>query len=797
MSERIEYQDFEVNIDRAEDGSYKVSINSQGARMEAHFSDPFTGDKRALFRQTLTSAVLRNSAKVRSSSTAEVKTMKELGHALFDNVVRDDVKDFYYRCLGQASNQGKGLRIRLSLDPSISDLPWEFLCTAQKEFLALDPATPVVRYVELPTPVSPLKVELPLRVLVVIASPKDLITLDATAEKARIAAALQPLEQQGLMRVSYLEGADTWPRLIDALRPNETHILHFIGHGAFDETSKEGVLAMENEEGNTRYIGSDLIRVLLRGKSRLRLAVLNSCQGAQAVESEPLSSVAIAMVRAGIPAVIAMQFEVSDNAAQTIAGAFYKSLALNFPVDAALTEARRQIHLMQPDSLEWATPVLYMQVPDGQLYDITSKQPALQQQLDGGAKTGEGVTTGQMKSILETLYLRGEQAYAAQNWDEALKCYRSVAVQNPDYKNVAARIPEIEAIQSGKNPPSRPAGQPEFDLNARAAELYKAGEEAAASGDWEVAIRNFNGVRMLSPNFRDVEKQLAYCERRFQCVKLYAEAQQLYEQQRYDDVLEKLRQIRSIDPRWVDSADLQVLGECGVAYRQAIAALKKGEKERGAELMRNIIAKRPDFEDVIARLDNLASGGDGLFGESLKQAGAASSWAQPLRQPAVPPSGMAAINPQAQPTPPEAATPPQPKPSPADQRMYEVPEPITTQLADAVQKWFFSGGYQAQIIENPPTVLVQGKKEDTFRTLLGMSLVATAIFEQNDNLLKVSVGGGKWVDKAAVAAFGMFVAFGFTVITAGIGAAKQKELENVLWRYVEHLITTHGGRRIG
>ena len=61
------------------------------------------------------------------------------------------------------------------------------------------------------------------------------------------------------------------------------------------------------------------------------------------------------LVRRGIPAVVAMQFEVSDNAAVEFAPALYGALAAGRPIDAAVTEARKAMYTVSP--LEWATPV--------------------------------------------------------------------------------------------------------------------------------------------------------------------------------------------------------------------------------------------------------------------------------------------------------------------------------------------------------------------------------------------------------------------------------------------------------
>jgi hypothetical protein len=830
MGDQMEYVDFEINIIKSEGEELIVRINSLGGHAEARFTDPFSEDKRIIIRQTLTNAALRSSARVRSSSVAEVNTMKDVGATLFDQTVRDQVRELYYQCLATACNQGKGMRVRLNIDASLQDLPWEFLATPQKSFLALDPRTPVVRYIDLATPNTPLKTELPLRILVVIASPKDQALLDTAAEKNRIASALDPLQEQGLVKVNYIEGPDTWTRLIDAIRPNETHILHFIGHGSFDESHQEGVLVMENEDGSSMFIPSELTRILLQGKTRLRLVVLNACLGTQAGEAEPLSSVAVGMVYAGVPAVIAMQFEVSDGAAQIIAGTFYKSLALNFPVDAAMTEARRQIMLLDRDSLEWATPVLYMQVPDGQLFDIHI--PEARKPKEGITQSGQ-ITTGQMDNVVKMMYGRAEQSFAQHKYEDALKYYKMVRLQNANYQETNLRIAEIGRILGGgeasqgigvqQPPPSgvasdRPEppaaqaptpGQPPqpgraqvdqpggviLDLNAKAAELYQAGEIAITRGDWEDAIKAFKGTMMLVPNYKDATQKLASCERRNQCVKMYEQAQQFYGNRQYTLVLNTLAQIRSIEPRWVDSADLQMLAECGQMYMQALGALRAGDTDSGAELLRNVLLKKPDFEDVASRLENLAEGGTGLFGEAPVAQTPPSYPQQPS------PGRMPIPGQKAQPIPQPGQRPqypgqPQQPQQPQNERIYELPGADASALAEEVRQYFMTSGYQNQVLQQGTAYTVQGKKEDVMRSLLGMSYAATVIIEPTENGLKASVGGGKWLDKAAVAAFGMIVALGFTVFTAGYGATQQKALENNLWALIERHVSTQGGRRV-
>ena len=67
-----------------------------------------------------------------------------------------------------------------------------------------------------------------------------------------------------------------------------------------------------------------------------------------------------------------MQFEITDRAAIVFAGEFYSALADGLPVDSSVAEARKAIYADQND-IEWGTPVLFMRVADGRLFDVDTK----------------------------------------------------------------------------------------------------------------------------------------------------------------------------------------------------------------------------------------------------------------------------------------------------------------------------------------------------------------------------------------------------------------------------------------
>jgi len=146
-----------------------------------------------------------------------------------------------------------------------------------------------------------------------------------------------------------------------------------MGHGGSVEGRK--VLFFKGEDGSAVSVrGTDLLNKI-RDLPTPRLVVLNACKSATApeeksdkVEFDAFAGVANTLVLGGIPAVIAMQRSISDAAAVRFSRAFYEHLAAGDPVDAAVTEGRQAVHSANPAGTEWATPILFMRTPTGELY---------------------------------------------------------------------------------------------------------------------------------------------------------------------------------------------------------------------------------------------------------------------------------------------------------------------------------------------------------------------------------------------------------------------------------------------
>jgi hypothetical protein len=93
-------------------------------------------------------------------------------------------------------------------------------------------------------------------------------------------------------------------------------------------------------------------------------------------EGEPHSSVGAALLRAGVPAVIAKQYELAEDAAGELARVFYAELAAGTPVDLALAEARQHLCGRYRSRLDWAVPVLFLRSDDGTSFEVAEPADA-------------------------------------------------------------------------------------------------------------------------------------------------------------------------------------------------------------------------------------------------------------------------------------------------------------------------------------------------------------------------------------------------------------------------------------
>jgi CHAT domain-containing protein/Big-like domain-containing protein len=380
----MEYLDFEVAIDVAADGTYRVAVlRSPAGQTQEVTRLPFDeaqlqarlaalGD--TLVRARGTRDVVPASADSQSGQTAA----REFGGALFETLFVGDVRSLFVQSLREATQEpGRGLRVRFRTQvPELAALPWELLYDRRPgSFVCLSSATPFVRFLDVQQPADALVVGTRLNILGMVASPAGLPALDVAREKARMEEATADSRRRGLVNLTWLEG-QTWRALKDGIGPGSGpwHVFHFIGHGGL-RPDGEGYLALSAEQRGGRYdLAATSLSDLLANHRTLRLTVLNACEGAKG-SGDLFSSTAATLVRRGLPAVVSMQREISDQAAIEFAREFYRTLALGYPVDGAVAEARVAMSLALPGSVEWATPMLHMRSADGVLFNVQPPPP--------------------------------------------------------------------------------------------------------------------------------------------------------------------------------------------------------------------------------------------------------------------------------------------------------------------------------------------------------------------------------------------------------------------------------------
>ena len=259
-------------------------------------------------------------------------------------MISNEVRSLYDVSKREAAVQEKGLRLKMRIQPpELAALPWEFLYDSrQDEYICLSRDTPLVRYLDLPQPILPLEVDRPLRILGMVASPSDLHPLNTEIEKQRIQEALKHLIEKGAVEIpGWKDKHGVISRL--AMLKGPWNIFHFIGHGGFDNNKDEGIIALADEKGKASYMTATKLGRLLADHKSLRLVVLNSCEGAYGSDNDIFSSTAAILVRRGIPAVLAMQYEITDRAAIEFARTFYESLSEGLPIDASVAEGRKAV----------------------------------------------------------------------------------------------------------------------------------------------------------------------------------------------------------------------------------------------------------------------------------------------------------------------------------------------------------------------------------------------------------------------------------------------------------------------
>ena len=473
----IPYLDFDLQIQRIGDGYRAHVLTSPAGQASTDFGPPFL----PLELENFLLRVGRTRRGTRRIDSTEMDAAKAFGARLFETAFGGEVRSALRSSLAEADRHGAGLRLRLRLadTPELTDIPWEYLYDPTRHrFLTLSLETPLVRYLDLPERIQPLGIVPPLKVLVMISSPQDYPQLDVEGEWMRLREALGDLEQRRLLVLERLDEA-TLVALQRRLRRVPYHVFHFIGHGGFDQQAQDGQLILEEGSGRGRPVSGRYLGMLLHDVRSLRLAVLNACEGARTSRTDPFAGTAQSLAQSGIPAVIAMQFEITDEAAIAFAHEFYQAVADGYPVDAAVTEARKAI-FAQGNDVEWGTPVLYLRSPNGQIFDVAAISPPPPTQ----AREQE-----HLQGRLTVLFEEAHAAKAREDWPVALEKLQAVLALEPTHAEATAQVLQVQHA---------------LELHT----LYNTAQAHDAAGRWQEALASFRQIQEQQRDYKDVSARI-------------------------------------------------------------------------------------------------------------------------------------------------------------------------------------------------------------------------------------------------------------------------------------------------
>ena len=305
-----------------------------------------------------------------------------LGQEMYQELFKDTLRDSWSCAQGIAHNRGEVLQLRLGTkDRRISSLPWEVLHAGDRPlatgtdviFSRYQPNTSLPKQTRTRTPEEPLKI------LMAIAAPSDKDSLQLEKEYEALQQELQINSGDTQIHLDILRQPGR-EQLTQHLEQGKYQVFHYAGHSNWGISGGE-ISLVSNTTGLTESLsGRDLAGLLVN--NGIQMAVFNSCRGAynQSVnhtDDEVALNLAEALVKRGIPGVLAMAERIPDEVSLSLTRLFYRNLNQGYPVDLSLSRARQGlISAYGSHELYWALPVVYLHSEfDGCLIQKPSNLP--------------------------------------------------------------------------------------------------------------------------------------------------------------------------------------------------------------------------------------------------------------------------------------------------------------------------------------------------------------------------------------------------------------------------------------
>ncbi len=299
-------------------------------------------------------------------------SLVHLGQQLYGALFQGSIRDSWMTARGISQHLRQMLRLRLGLkDPRLSRLPWEVMYAGDRPlatgtdvlFSRYHSSAAALTSCQSFQPLPLAQPHQPLRILMVLAAPNDQERLALKQEAQSLQEELQSgTVGSGIVAPIELTILDQPGReqLTQTLEHHYYQIFHYAGHSNLG-ASGGSLYLVNHRTGLTETLsGEDLAGLL--ANNDIRMAVFNSCRGVHtATGGDNEGNLAEALVRRGIPSVLAMAERIPDDVALNLSRLFYRNLKQGYPIDLSLNRARQGLlSSYGSHQLYWALPILYL-----------------------------------------------------------------------------------------------------------------------------------------------------------------------------------------------------------------------------------------------------------------------------------------------------------------------------------------------------------------------------------------------------------------------------------------------------
>lgn len=389
--------------------------------------------------------------------TGDVAAIMGVGARLFQALLGGALRELWIAARADLEEERvEGIRLRLDIAAAdVAALPWEALYDpARGTVFAADSSIILARAATVYSRLAParrLRVQTPVRILIVAPDDPDGI-IDSSRE---IAGTEQVVAALGAERayVEVLRGKFSITDLRSHLAAVKPAVLHFIGHGAAD-----GLWLWQRNQ--PILVGPDSWRSVLARSRSVKVALLNACSAARSPDQDAFSGVGMKLLQAGLPAVIAMQAPIRDDAAINFAHSLYEELlcgACPGLIDQAVSAARSDLYALNPGDFSYGLPVLWLNSEDGRVFVFDDTPGAAQDSTDSAKPidlAAEAAWLAHVAASVQIERLPAEYRFVGTKWQVLLDELASLLQQlrgltgREDAVAFAAKVAEYRQIKA-------------------------------------------------------------------------------------------------------------------------------------------------------------------------------------------------------------------------------------------------------------------------------------------------------------------------------------------------------------